>query len=306
MPEKKKADNAGGISSEEFITKAPLFVKVTMDEFSPPNAITFDCDSPGCVKGGTWYQVHYPSALGYTPNGRGTDVADGSLKSVAYKCFKCRESALTVVYREMKTEKRPVNRGRAPAPPIDLGSSPPPPPLIDVVVEVMKVGQYPKPSIEIPPALEKNLGKESADCYKRALICRNTGFGLAATGYMRRVVEDKTNELIEIVANHAELNGIDPAIVAKIRKAADSNAGYTPYDQKLELASGVFPDSLMVGNINPLQKLYSLVSEGIHGKSEEQCVEIANNTDAVFQYLFTNLKAQTDTRREFMEKLKKL
>jgi hypothetical protein len=306
MLEKKKADRTGGISSEEFIAKAPLFVKFTVDAFSPPNAITFDCDSPGCVRGGTWYRVHHPSALGYTPSGRGTDVADGSLKSVAYKCFKCGESALTVVYREMRTEKRPVNRGRAPAPPIDLGSPPPPPPLIDVVVEVIKVGQYPRPSIEIPPALEKNLGKESADCYKRALICRNTGFGLAATGYMRRVVEDKTNELIEIVANHAELNGIDPATVAKIRKAADSSAGYTPYDQKLELAGGVFPDSLMVGNINPLQKLYSLVSEGIHGKSEEQCVEIASNTDAVFQYLFTNLKAQTDTRREFMEKLKRL
>src|SRR5579862_7450421 len=75
-----------------------------------------------------------------------------------------------------------------PCAPFDLGSPPPLPPLIDVVVEVMKVGQYPKPSIEIPPALEKNLGKESADCYKRALICRNTGFGLAAAGYMRRVV----------------------------------------------------------------------------------------------------------------------
>ncbi len=153
--------------------------------------------------------------------------------------------------------------------------------------------------------MEKNLGKDSAGLYKKSLICRNIGYGLAAAGYIRRVVEDKTNELIEVVAKLAEVNGVEAKKVEEIRAAAKS-ADYTPYEKKLEIASAVFPESLKVGGKNPLFSLFKLVSEGIHGKSEAECIKVAENTDAVFQYVFTNLKAETEIRRAFIEKMKEL
>jgi hypothetical protein len=62
----------------------------------------------------------------------------------------------------------------------------------------MKIGQYPAPTVYVPKGLEANLGKDATALYRKALMVRNMGYGLAAVGYMRRVVEDKTNELIEV------------------------------------------------------------------------------------------------------------
>ncbi len=75
----------------------------------------------------------------------------------------------------------------------------------------MKIGQFPEPSVDLPNGLEKNLGKEAAKFYRRALICRNAEFGLGAVAYTRRVVEDKTNELIELAAQYAESYDMDEA-----------------------------------------------------------------------------------------------
>lgn len=302
MPEETKVT-----SSEDFITKSPLFVLIEIDGFAPPERITFDCETEGCGKGTTWFKVYDPFPLGKEDSPRSPEVVDWALKNVAYKCAKCGKSALSVVYREMRHEKRPANRrGRAPAPPIDLNHPPLPPPLVDFAIEVMKVGQYPEPAIALPDALEKNLGKDSAILYRRSLICRNVGYGLAAAGYIRRVVEDKTNELIEVVASYAEVEGVDPAKVAEIRAAANSASGYTPFEEKLKIAGAVFPDSLRVGGKNPLLGLYGLVSKGIHGKSEKECIEIAESTDYIFQYVFTKLTAETEAKKEYIEKMKKL
>jgi hypothetical protein len=299
--EKKQPEEKPVTSAEDFITKSPLFVPIRVDGFHPPPSINFACDGT-CSKETTWYRVHEPLTLGdlqKSDNG----VVDWSIKSVAYRCFKCGKTSLTVVYRELASESRSV--GARPA--TGLSSRPSSPPsLVKVLVKVMKVGQYPEPTIAIPDALERNLGKDSATLYKRALICRNVGYGLAAAGYIRRVVEDKTNELIEVVAKFAEAHGVDAKKVEEIRAAANSGAEYTRYEDKLKIASAVFPDSLKVGGKNPLFSLFKLVSEGIHGKNEEECVKIAEATDTVFQYVFTNLKAETEIRKTYIEKMKEL
>ena len=288
-------------SNEDFITKSPLFVSIKVDGFEPPKRISFDCDSVGCGKGTTWYMVDDPLPLGKQDATQGV-VVDWNLKSVSYKCAKCGKSSLSVVYREMKTETRQI-KFRGDIAPIPL-RTPPQPTTKKVIVQVMKVGQYPEPSIVIPEALEKNLGKDSATLYRKALICRKGGYGLAAAGYIRRVVEDKTNELIEVVAKLAESEGVEANVVASIR-AVGNSADYTPYEEKLKIASAVYPDSLKAGSINPLQVLFKLVSEGIHSKSEEECIKIAEETDEVFQYVFTNLKAQMEVKKAFLEKVKK-
>jgi hypothetical protein len=170
---------------------------------------------------------------------------------------------------------------------------------------VLKVGQYPAQSINLPNDLTRNLGKNATELYKKALINRNNGYGLGSIVYTRRVVEDKTNELIEVAAQLAESHSIDAETVAKMRAAAVST-DYTPYEEKLKVASTVFPDSLKVGDVNPLKSLYGLVSKGIHGLSEEECIEIADQTFDVFVYIFAKLRAETSDRKAFMEKLKRL
>ena len=285
-------------SSEAFLTKSPLYVLTRVNGFSPPQQISFEC--PGkCGKETTWYRVYVPAAVGAREQS-GSKIPDYLIKSIAYTCFLCKKETLIVVYREMEFEERPSATSQA-----GLGLMPPPSSTQNVLVGVMKIGQYPEPAVEVPKGVSKNLGKDAAGLYRKALICRNHGFGLAAVGYMRRVVEDKTNELIEIAAKLAESHNVDAAVVSKMREAADSTE-YTTYVGKLKFAATVFPDNLKVGGANPLNVLYGLVSKGLHGLGEPECIAIADETRDVFEYVFEKLQAEVDDRKAFMDKVKKL
>jgi hypothetical protein len=301
---KKQSEEKTVTSNEDFIAKSPLYVLINVDHFEPPQAISFDCETAGCGKGTTWFRAYEPLPLGKGETTRWNEVVDYHLLSVSYRCGKCAKSSLSVVYKEVKWEKQPIKSRGGIGIPRDILAAPPPT-SADVLIRVMKVGQYPEPSVALPKGLEKNLGAEAARVYRKALVCRNSGYGMGATVYMRRVVEDKTNELIEVTAKLAESRGIDAQTVAKIR-AAGSSVQFTPYEDKLKIASTVFPDSLKVGSVNPFQLLYKLVSEAVHSLTEEECIEIADETAAVFDYVFTNLKAQTDDRNAFIAKVKKL
>jgi hypothetical protein len=171
-----------------------------------------------------------------------------------------------------------------------------------VAIKFQKIGQFPALSIDVPKGLQPNLGEEGIGLYKKALINRNSGFGLGAVTYIRRVVEDKTNELIEVAAKLAESHHVGANIVESIRAAATER---TTYDQKLKIAATVLPEALLIEGVNPLGELYNLVSEGVHGLSEEQCIAVADETTSVFEFIFTNLRAQTQARQGFVEKVTK-
>jgi hypothetical protein len=132
--------------------------------------------------------------------------------------------------------------------------------------------------------------------------CRNNGFGLGAVVYIRRIVEDKTNELIEVAAKFAESYSVDTQTVGAMRAATTER---TTYDEKLRLAGAVLPEAVKVEGVNPLYALYDLVSQGIHGMTEDECLEVADETTEVFQYIFTKLRAEVEERRGFVEKVKK-
>jgi hypothetical protein len=288
------------VTSEEFITASPLFIRVATGNFAPPSKITFDCTE--CKAETDWLQVYSPTVLGSAESTVGK-VADYTIRSVAYQCFRCSHTDLTVIYKELEHEKRvlPVPPGTG----ISRSGIDRPPVTFTAVTEVMKIGQYPALAVYVPRALEENLGKDAAALYRKALLTRNMGYGLAAVGYMRRVVEDKTNELIEVAAEFAETNNVDATTVAKIRAVLDPTK-YTPYEKKLEIAASVFPGSLKAGDVKPLQVLFQQVSKGLHGLSEEECVNVADEIKLVFEYVFENLRAQVTSRKAFVAQLKKI
>ena len=287
-------------TSEEFITAAPRYVQASVDGFSPPAKIDFDC--PSCEKETTWAKVADEAHLSSTDDGT-RKVPDYSIKSVGYKWYKCGAGLVTIIYREVAHGSRVVPQ--RPSTGQSRNTMNTPPSAVKILTAVMKVGQYPAPTISIPKGLSKALGDEAAGLYRKALISRNSGYGLAAVGYMRRVVEDKTNELVEVAAQYAESFGAEPAVVTTIRKAVDSSK-CTPYEDKLKIAATVFPANLLVGSINPLRVLFGDVSQGLHGLSEERCIEIADEIRTVFEYVFEKLRAEVEDRRAFIENVKRL
>jgi hypothetical protein len=167
--------------------------------------------------------------------------------------------------------------------------------------KVTKVGQSPAHSASIPPNIEKRLGS-SAVFYKRALTCRNEGFGLAAVAYFRRVVEDKTNELIDVVADSALAMAMSAEDVANIRGAKAEKV----YEDKLKIAAQAMPNAMKPDGANPLQALFSLLSVGLHTQTEEECLQIADHVHEIFDYLFDRLRTEIEDRNLFVAKIKKM
>jgi hypothetical protein len=290
IPEKVKQP-----TPEQFITQWPLYTPFPCDNFYPPQQISFHCDGPSCRKETTWSKSGADSVF------MGEDQK--SLLWVLYKCALCGLQSLLVMYRESALETRKV---RPPVIASGLSRSGPVMPQLShevrVVTKVQKIGQFPPLSVNIPKALAKNLGDAAADLYKKALVNRNEGYGLAAVTYIRRVVQDKTDELTEVVSQLAESHSIKAEVVEKIRAAKNER---TTYDNKLRIAATVLPASLTPDGANPLSELYKLVSEGVHDLSEEDCVRVADETRSVFEFTFTHLRAETKERQEFSAKVKK-
>src|SRR5260370_10512146 len=164
-------------------------------------------------------------------------------------------------------------------------------------LELMKVGQHPEPSIAIPKPLEKSL-THSAQHYRKGLICFNQGYGIGAVAYFRRVVEEHTNELIDVVAELARANGtaekeVHPILAAKSERT---------YDKRLEVASQMIPASLRPGGVNPLGRLHGLLSEALHVQAEDTALKTAEEMRDIIDHVFRNLKDYFDAQRPYPQK----
>ena len=163
----------------------------------------------------------------------------------------------------------------------------------------IKVGQFPPLSIEPPKDLTKALGKTDAELYKKALINGNYSFGLGALAYFRRVIENKVNMLLDLIAEAAKLANFEPEELARIEEIKNSHH----LDVKIEYASKILPPNLRPGGHNPLNKLYAIASTGIHGKSDEECLEDFNSARFEFEYLFKNLTIGNEEAKAYLERV---
>jgi hypothetical protein len=107
---------------------------------------------------------------------------------------------------------------------------------------IIKVGQWPPLSIEPPSDLAKILGKEDANLYKKALINASISHGVGALAYFRRVIENKVNQLIDLIAEAAQAahTGAD-----ELKHIEAVKTGFH-IDRKIEFAKGLLPAHLGV------------------------------------------------------------
>ena len=163
----------------------------------------------------------------------------------------------------------------------------------------VKVGQYPPLAIEPSPQLTKSLGPENADLYKKALINANFNHGLGAIAYFRRVLENKVNALLDLIAEAAKnaQSGSDDL------RHIDGIKNSHRVEDKIKFASKILPAHLKPGGHDPLDQLYTAASGGLHGESDDQCLTIFNEGKFVFEYLFKNLTVSNEEAREYVRRL---
>src|ERR1700740_1126197 len=165
-----------------------------------------------------------------------------------------------------------------------------------------KIGQWPSLEERIPNELKKNLDRSSLSLYYKALRCRNQLLGLGSLAYLRRVVEDKINGILDMIAEEAKVVGFAPADVARLAEVKAKGL----FKDKIDLASVILPPSLRPGGHNPIDALHDFASGGIHRLTEEECVQVFDRVRFVFEYLFREIDTRRRSAAEYAASVAKL
>ena len=161
-------------------------------------------------------------------------------------------------------------------------------------MRLQKYGERPRKRLARDPVLQRFL-KDDLDNYEKAVDCLSNGYGVGAFAYFRRVVENNINKLLALVQEDAQSSGADPEVVAALAELR----GNPPMSKKIKIANHVLPAYLNPDGLNPLGRLYEVLSEGVHNLSEEQCLSKAKETNKCLVYLVSELAFQKEHRTSF-------
>lgn len=264
---------------QEFINTWPLYspfhVRLATPTGAAPNlpqTILRGCLI--CEATPTWAKGHpTPGSSVYS-----TQQYLGAGYMVAYRCTHCGKMELRLWYD--------ASEYRARNPDGTTGSV--------VAFTLRKLGQWPAQSIDPGREIEKELKGPTLEIFKKGLTSLAHGFGLGALAYFRRVVEDASSQVIDLFADTAAADGNMEA-EKSIREAKKS--GHT--DDRLKLAAEALPESLRPGGANPMAVLYDHYSRGIHGFSDEECLEVARELHFALDYIFRNWRLQMQEAAKF-------
>lgn len=160
-----------------------------------------------------------------------------------------------------------------------------------------KVGQYPEVEERASSTLEKALDAEDLKAYKNALRLR------AAVAYMRRVIENRMNDMLEILYESARAHNASPEVLARHEEVKKDKR----FSVKIDYAGELLPANLRPsGHANPMVVLHDLTSDSLHAKSDEECVDIFDECRQTFEYVFGRMRIETEQAKDFVKGMAKL
>lgn len=163
----------------------------------------------------------------------------------------------------------------------------------DDIVTFEKVGETPRPKLERDKQLENFFANDS-DNYQKAIVCLANGYGIAAFAYMRRIIEQNIETLLNLLSE--DTSSSDDKEIAQ---ALSELKKESPMSDKIKVANKALPDYLKPDGLNPLGKLYQILSEGVHSMSDSECLERATNLKACIKYLVSELASRKANREKF-------
>ena len=161
-------------------------------------------------------------------------------------------------------------------------------------IRLQKYGELPRKRLAKNPVLQRFL-KDDLDNYEKAVVCLSSGYGIAAFAYFRRVVENNVNKLLDLVQEDAQSSGADTEVTAALAELREN----PPMSKKIEIANHALPAYLKPDGLNPLGRLYQMLSEGVHNFSEEECLNKAKETRECLAYLISELASRKKHRTSF-------
>lgn len=129
---------------------------------------------------------------------------------------------------------------------------------------------------------------------------RNFNLGLAAVAYMRRVVENRMGDMLEILHEAAVAHNTPLELLKRHEEMKKEKR----FAAKIDYAGDLLPANLRPpGKPNPMAILHELASEGLHTKSDEECVDIFDKCRTTFEYVFGKMRIETEDAKNFVKNM---
>jgi len=164
---------------------------------------------------------------------------------------------------------------------------------------VLKSGRSPPPEIQIPKELKTALGSE-APYFTKGRISEEQGFGIGAYAYYRRIVENNIGSLLEQIAK--VLPPGEKAYLDALEQVRQSHVA----DEKIKIVKDLLPATLRPAGQNPLALIHDVLSEGIHSKSDDECLDLAESLRLALTTLVHEVARHSQVQKDFTRALDSL
>ena len=155
------------------------------------------------------------------------------------------------------------------------------------VIKLQKFGELPRRCIERDIVLQKFFA-DDIDCYEKAVVCLSHGYGIAAFSYLRRIIENNILKLLDLLQEDIETSKENN----EIKKSLSELRKELPMSEKIRIANKALPVYLKPDGLNPLGRLYKVLSEGVHNHTDQECLQRANAVKECLKYLISELSSR--------------
>jgi hypothetical protein len=132
--------------------------------------------------------------------------------------------------------------------------------------------------------------------------CENQGLGVGAFAYYRRVVESQKDKILSEIVKVAEKLNLLPETIEILNRAKAE----TRFTEALSLAKDAIPEALFIDGMNPLALLHSALSDGLHDRSDEHCLDAAHAVRLVLAELSERMARTLKENAELSQAVNRL
>lgn len=147
-----------------------------------------------------------------------------------------------------------------------------------------KYGEEPQFGPPTPARLLTLIGPDR-ELYLKGRRCENQGLGVGAFAYYRRVVEDQKNRILDEIIKAAQKLKVPDSQIQLLENAKAE----TQFSRALANVKDALPESLLIDGHNPLSLLHAALSDGLHARSDAECLEVASSVRVVLVELSERL-----------------
>lgn len=165
-----------------------------------------------------------------------------------------------------------------------------------------KFGEIPEFGPPTSAKVVSVLGAEK-DYYFKGRRAENQGLGIAAFAYYRRVVENQKNKIFEEIIRTVKKVDPDNNVLLQELESARKETQFT---KAVDSIKHGIPQALLIDGHNPLILLHTALSDGLHAKTDEECLEFATSMRVILTDLVIRMASVVKNTTELKTALSQI